>query len=61
MNHDTGKSCKLASQKMSEIQTILAETLGMERGTSEELTGRDHLERTDQVVTKQKQEAEKPE
>lgn len=41
------------------MQTILAKTLGMERGTSEELTGRKHLERTDYIVAKQKQEAEK--
>lgn len=59
MNHDTGKSCKLTPQDMSEMQTILAETLGMERGTSKELTGRGHLERTDYIVAKQKQEAEK--
>lgn len=59
MNHDTGKSCKLTPQDMSEMQTILAETLGMERGTSKELTGREHLERTDYIVAKQKQEAEK--
>ena len=59
MNHDTGKSCKLTPQDMSEMQTILAETLGMERGTSKELTGREHLERTDYIIAKQKQEAEK--
>lgn len=59
MNHDTGKSCKLTPQDMSEMQTILAETLGMERGTSKELTGREHLERTDYIVAKQKREAEK--
>ena len=59
MNHDTGKSCKLTPQDMSEMQTILAETLGMERGTSKELTRREHLERTDYIIAKQKQEAEK--
>lgn len=59
MNHDTGKSCKLTPQDMSKMQTILAETLGMERGTSKELTGREHLERTDYIVAKQKREAEK--
>ena len=58
MNHDTGKSCKLTPQDMSEMQTILAETLGMERGTSKELTGREHLERTDYIIAKQKREAE---
>lgn len=59
MNHDTGKSCKLTPQDMSEMQTILAETLGMERGTSKVLTGREHLDRTDYIVAKQKREAEK--
>lgn len=59
MNHDTGKSCKLTPQDTSEMQTILAEALGMERGTSKELTGRGHLERTDYIIAKQKQEAEK--
>lgn len=58
MNHDTGKSCKLTPQDMSEMQTILAETLGMERGTAKELTGREHLERTDYIIAKQKREAE---
>lgn len=59
MNHDTGKSCKLLPQDMSQMQTILAEILDMERGTSKELTGREHLERTDYIIAKQKQEAEK--
>ena len=59
MNHDTGKSCKLLPQDMSQMQTILAEALGMERGTSKELTGREHLERTDYIIAKQKQEPEK--
>ena len=59
MDHDTGKSCKLLPQDMSEMQTILAEALGMERGTSKEQTGREHLERTDYIIAQQKQEAEK--
>ena len=59
MNHDTGKSCKLTPQDMSEMQTILAEALDMERGTAKELTGREHLERTDYIIAKQKREAEK--
>ena len=58
MNHDTGKSCKLKEQDMSEMQTVLAECLEMERGTSKEVTGKEHLERTDFIVAKQKQEAE---
>jgi hypothetical protein len=61
MNHDTGKSCKLDEKAMSEMQTILAECLDMERGTSKEVTGKEHLERTDFIITKQRQEAEKAE
>ena len=30
----------------------------MERGTSKEVTGKEHLERTDFIIAKQKQEAE---
>lgn len=59
MNHDTGKSCKLDENAMSEMQTVLAECLDMERGTSKAETGKEHLERTDFILTKQKQEAEK--
>lgn len=58
MNHDTGKSCKLDEKAMSEMQTLLAECLEMERGTSKELTGKEHLERNDFILAKQKQEAE---
>ena len=58
MNHETGKSCKLDEKAMSEMQTVLAECLEMERGTSKEVTGKEHLERTDFIIAKQKQEAE---
>lgn len=58
MNHDTGKSCKLDEKAMSEMQTVLAECLEMERGISKEVTGKEHLERTDFIIAKQKQEAE---
>ena len=43
------------------MQTILAECLEMERGTSKEVTGKEHLERTDFIINKQKQETEKAE
>lgn len=59
MNHDTGKSCKLDEKAMSEMQTVLAECLEMERGISKEVTGKEHLERTDFILAKQKQEAER--
>ena len=58
MNHDNGKSCKLQDTDMSEMQTLLAECLDMERGISKEITGKKHLERTDFIIAKQKQEAE---
>lgn len=58
MNHDTGKSCKLDEKAMSEMQTLLAECLDMERGSSKELTGKEHLERADFILAKQRQEAE---
>ena len=59
MNHDTGKSCKLDEKAMSEMQTVLAGCLEMERGTSKEVTGKEHLERTDFIIAKQKQETER--
>ena len=58
MTHDTGKSCKLDEKAMSEMQTVLAECLDMERGVSKEITGKKHLERNDFILAKQKQEAE---
>lgn len=61
MNHDTGKSCKLDEKAISEMQTVLAECLDMERGTSKEVTGKEHLERTDFIIAKQKLEAEQAE
>ena len=58
MNHDTGKSCKLDEKAMSEMQTLLAECLDMQMGISKAETGKKHLERTDFIIAKQKQEAE---
>lgn len=59
MNHDTGKSYKLDGKDIGDMQTLLAECLEMERGTSKEITGKKHLERTDYIIAKQKQEAER--
>lgn len=53
--------CKLDEKAMSEMQTILAECLDMERGISKEVTEKEHLERTDFILAKQKQEAEQAE
>lgn len=58
MNHETGKSCKLGKEDMSRMQDMVAECLEMERGTRKEETGKVHLERTDFIIAKQKQEAE---
>lgn len=42
-DHATGKTAKLGKADMSELQTVLADALGMERGESKEVTGKDHL------------------
>lgn len=39
LNHETGKTVKIDSNVCKEIQTVLAESLGMERGTPKEDTG----------------------
>jgi len=43
IDHRTGKSVKLSKQDTSELQTVLADALHMERGTSVEETGARHL------------------
>ena len=56
MNHDTGKSCKLNDDDMMEMQTLASEILLMERGQSKTETGKEHLERNDYILEKQKSE-----
>lgn len=58
MNHDSGKSYKLNSDGISEMQNMVAEALGMDRGDSKMETGKQHLERNDYIVAKQKREME---
>ena len=58
MNHDTGKSIKLSKQDTSQMQDLVAVALGMERGKRKEDTNREHLERNDFILAKQKKEAE---
>ena len=58
MNHETGKSCKLNNDDISLIQDMAAEALEMERGVSKLETGKQHLERNDYIVAKQKRELE---
>lgn len=59
MNHETGKSCKLDEKAMCEMQTVLAECLEMQRGISKKLTGKEHLERNDFIIEKQRAELER--
>jgi len=59
MNHETGKSYKLGKKDMEELQDMAAETLEMERGKRKSETGREHLERNDYIIQKQKDEKKK--
>ena len=56
MNDETGKSCKLNDNDMMEMQTLASEILSMERGQSKAETGKEHLERNDFILEKQKSE-----
>ena len=56
MNHDTGKSQKLNDNDMMEIQTLASDILSMKRGQSKAETGKEHLERNDFIIEKQKEE-----
>jgi len=58
MNHDTGKSYKLDNEDISLMQDMAAEALEMNRGVSKLETGKQHLERNDYIVAKQKRELE---
>ena len=40
MNHDTGKSCKLNDEDMTEMQSLASDILLMERGQSKTETGK---------------------
>ena len=56
MNHDTGKSRKLNDEDMTEMQSLASDILLMERGQSKAVTGKQHLERNDFIIEKQKEE-----
>jgi len=56
MNHDTGKSQKLNDNDMMEMQTLASDILLMKRGQSKAETGKEHLERNDFIIEKQKEE-----
>ena len=59
MNHDTGKSRKLNDEDMTEMQTLAADLLSMKRGKSKAETGKEHLERNDFIIEKQRAELER--
>jgi len=59
MNHDTGKSCKLNDEDMTEMQSLASYILLMERGQSKNETGKEHLERNDFIIKKQKAELQR--
>ena len=59
MNHDTGKSRKLNDDDMVLMQTLASDTLLMERGKSKAVTGKEHLERNDFIIEKQKAELQR--
>lgn len=58
MDHTTGKSIKTGKADMSRIQDLAAECLEMDRGRSKEETGKEHLERNDFVISKQRAKIE---
>ena len=59
MNHDTGKSRKLNDEDMTEMQSLASDILLMERGKSKAVTGKEHLERNDFIIEKQKAELQR--
>ena len=59
MNHDTGKSRKLNDDDMMQMQTLVSDILLMERGKSKAVTGKEHLERNDFIIEKQKAELQR--
>ena len=59
MNHDTGKSRKLNDNDMMEMQTLASDILFMERGQSKTITDKEHLERNDFIIEKQKAELQR--
>ena len=61
MNHETGKSRKLNDEDMTEMQSLASDILLMERGQSKAVTGKEHLERNDFIIEKQKAELQRME
>ena len=59
MNHDTGKSRKLNDEDITEMQSLASDILLMERGQSKAVTSKEHLERNDFIIEKQKAELQR--
>ena len=59
MNHDTGKSQKLNDDDMMQMQTLASDILSMQRGQTKAETGKEHLERNDFIIGKQKAELQR--
>ena len=59
MNHETGKSRKLNDDDMMQMQTLASDILSMQRGQSKSETGKEHLERNDFIIEKQKAELQR--
>ncbi len=59
MDHNTGKSRKLNDDDMMQMQTLASDILSMERGQSKTVTGKEHLERNDFIIEKQRAELER--
>ena len=59
MNHETGKSRKLNDKDMAIMQTLASDILLMERGQAKAVTGKEHLERNDFIIKKQKAELQR--
>ena len=59
MNHETGKSRKLNDEDMAAMQTLASNILLMERGQAKAVTSKEHLERNDFIIKKQKAELQR--
>ncbi|EXZ17457.1 putative mobilization protein [Bacteroides fragilis str. J-143-4] len=59
MNHETGKSRKLNDEDMATMQTLASDILLMERGQAKAVTGKEHQERNDFIIEKQKAELQR--
>ena len=59
MNHETGKSRKLNDEDMAAMQTLASDILMMERGQSKNVTAKEHLERNDFIIEKQRAELQR--